>query len=366
MKNHKLEPMTNNIQTTTFPKLYSKDSLGNIRVWEVTADGDNIIVKHGVLNGKMQVNVTTATLKRYTPTQEAEALWKKKKRLKYRETIEEASEALILPMLAKTYRGHHGIFYIQPKLDGVRCLAIKKGNQITLKSRGNKPINLPHIVEALNHIMDDGDIFDGELYIHGKPFEFITSIVRRENHPEEHQCEYHIFDVPSLNYKPVYQELRMSKLDALKIRNTSGCLKIVDTIRASITHPSQVAQYLETFILEGYEGIMLRRSGYLYEYGKRSSSLFKHKSFQDAEFKVVDITQGRGRFEGLPVFTCTTNPKQGPLFDCVIKGTEEFRADIFQNKEKYLGKMLTVRYQDFSMYGVPRFPVGIRFRDDNL
>jgi hypothetical protein len=36
-----------------------------------------------------------------------------------------------------------------------------------------------------------------------------------------------------------------------------------------------------------------------------------------------------------------------------------------ENVEKYYGKLLTVRYQELSDDGIPRFPVGIGFRIDN-
>jgi DNA ligase-1 len=33
------------------------------------------------------------------------------------------------------------------------------------------------------------------------------------------------------------------------------------------------------------------------------------------------------------------------------------------NKDTFLGKMLTVQYQNLTPDGIPRFPVGLSFRD---
>jgi Flp pilus assembly protein CpaB len=49
------------------------------------------------------------------------------------------------------------------------------------------------------------------------------------------------------------------------------------------------------------------------------------------------------------------------------RDTREARAEIFKDvtkhPAKYIGKELTVRFQELSDDGIPRFPVGISFRD---
>ena len=44
-------------------------------------------------------------------------------------------------------------------------------------------------------------------------------------------------------------------------------------------------------------------------------------------------------------------------------GTLEERGKMFKNGKKYVGKMLTVKYQELSEDGIPRFPVGKSVRE---
>jgi DNA ligase-1 len=39
------------------------------------------------------------------------------------------------------------------------------------------------------------------------------------------------------------------------------------------------------------------------------------------------------------------------------------RTDFYKNAAKYIGKKLTVKYQELTKDGIPRFPVGIAIRD---
>jgi DNA ligase-1 len=45
------------------------------------------------------------------------------------------------------------------------------------------------------------------------------------------------------------------------------------------------------------------------------------------------------------------------------RGTHEERAVLLNNAGSYVAKKLTVRYQELTDDGIPRFPVGISFRD---
>jgi DNA ligase-1 len=107
--------------------------------------------------------------------------------------VDEIIEGGIVPMLAHKFSEHgHKIKYpafIQPKLDGIRMIAVIKDGKATLWSRTRKQINsLPHIVAALEaHFKDTRFlILDGEAYNHDYKdnFEQIVSAVRKDA-PEE-------------------------------------------------------------------------------------------------------------------------------------------------------------------------------------
>jgi DNA ligase-1 len=114
------------------------------------------------------------------------------------------------------------------------------------------------------------------------------------------------------------------------------------------------------YVAEGYEGIMLRNATGVYR-GVRSKELQKYKEFQDDEYEVVDFRQGEGQEEGCVLWVCRT--PSGIPFSVRPRGTREDRAVLYQKGADYVGQMLTVRFQELTDDGVPRFPVGIAFRD---
>jgi ATP-dependent DNA ligase len=131
--------------------LYQKGKKNEIRIWSVWTENDNIYTEFGVLDGEMQVSVKKAQAKNVGKSNEtsaiqqaeieAEALYVFKRDRKYFETKEEAEKGVvILPMLAKEIDKKKIIYpcLVQPKLDGVRCLAYWENDKIKLLSRGGK------------------------------------------------------------------------------------------------------------------------------------------------------------------------------------------------------------------------------------
>ena len=114
------------------------------------------------------------------------------------------------------------------------------------------------------------------------------------------------------------------------------------------------------FVEEGYEGAMVRNLTGAYAIGKRSANLQKVKTFLDGEYLIVGFTQGTGNETGCVIWECHT--PAGQPFGVRPRGTQEDRKVLFQNGSDYIGRQLTVRYQELTYYGVPRFPVGIAIR----
>jgi ATP-dependent DNA ligase len=135
--------------------------------------------------------------------------------------------------------------------------------------------------------------------------------------------------------------------------------------------PALHAKYVE----EGYEGLMLRNKAGPYKVGFRSKDLQKYKEFQDDEFEVIGFSEGDGVEKGCVIWTCET--KKGDSFSVRPRGTHEERRDLYKIAKSMVGKKLTVRFQELTedgrssssssaaggTGGVPRFPVGIAFRD---
>jgi DNA ligase-1 len=106
---------------------------------------------------------------------------------------------------------------------------------------------------------------------------------------------------------------------------------------------------------------MVRNRKGAYGINKRSSDLQKVKTFLDGEFRIVGFSEGSGNDAGTVIWECETSG--GLRFNVRPRGTREARMEQFQNGRDYIGQVLTVRYQELTDDGIPRFPVGITIRD---
>jgi len=368
--------------------LYHKGKAGETRVWSVWSQDDKIFTEYGVLDGELQVSEKKATPKNVGKKNEtsaeqqaeleAKSLWQFKLDRKYSTTIEGAQEPLLLPMLAKEYKEKDVKFpcFIQPKLDGVRALAFWDGDKIKLISRAGKEWTIPkHINEQVAKILPKDSMFDGELYIHGKSCQTITSYVKKFREVETPTIEYHIYDMPVINgddaksYDTRYKILAQLFQDHMKPSNVNYplCLRRVENLifvnTRAISQLEDIAIAEQKFLDEGYEGAILRNADATYIFGYRSQDLMKLKRFQDAEFEVVSIREGIGKFEGCAVFQCKNDLTEG-VFECTTASSMEERAKFFSEKEKYIGRKLTVKFFDRTDDKLPRFPVGKLFRSD--
>lgn len=244
----------------------------------------------------------------------------------------------ILPMLANKWEDRQKYitepFYVQPKIDGIRLLVSNKG----CFSRTGKPVKG---VEHLARGLKDGEYLDGECYVPNKTFEEITSMFKMN--PES--LEFHVFDYFDLNRPNLTFEERKERIS-------------VDTFL--VKKVIEIQKYHDMFVRDGHEGIMIREASSVYEIGKRSNHLLKYKAFQTDEFPIVDVKEGTGREKGTAIWVCKAGEHH---FSAKPEGTLEVRRKLLEDKDKYIGKQLTVRYQNLTALGVPRFPVGIVIRD---
>ena len=204
--------------------------------------------------------------------------------------------------------------FIQPKLDGVRCIFTKDGAY----SRTGKPFkNVAHLEEDLEDFFKKypDTVLDGELYNHAlkRDFEKIISLVRKQKPTDEDRFEagnlvqYHVYDViTSLNptYETRYNMLRMN-LPIYKTMTLIANTTVDSMEEAKMLHDVHLAQ--------GYEGSMLRTNGF-YEH-KRSYNLQKFKDFHDTEATITGYEEGKGKRQGtLGKFLMTDD--EGIQFGC--------------------------------------------------
>lgn len=366
----------------TFPTLYKRTSSGKVQDWKISVHevpespvgAADIVVEYGLVDGKRQVLRETISQGKNlgksnetSPYQqavlEATAKWEKQQSRKHYDLTPEGSESkrFAAPMLAKSYDKFDQksidwqTAYVQPKLDGFRCLAFCDGHTVKLVSREGQPIEtMTHIVEELQTFMSRGDIFDGELFSRALTFQAIASRVKKLQ-PESREVQYHVYDCVS--NKPF--ELRSDYV--WDVIPDIGSVRLVDTEKLS--EPEALGTYHQQCVNNGYEGAMLRHGVGGYEAGKRSNSLLKVKAFQDAEFEILDVREGRGTHAGAGICLCRT--EQGAEFEVTAPGSFAEKAEFLANREKYLGKFLTVKFFEYttSENPVPRFPVALRVRE---
>lgn len=117
------------------------------------------------------------------------------------------------------------------------------------------------------------------------------------------------------------------------------------------------------YVSQGYEGCMVRNMDGFYEF-KRSYNLQKIKEMDDTEFKIVGVKVGtKGSMAGKAVFTCYL-PEINDTFDCKMKGNLDDLIKYAEDPSLAIGRMLTVQHQGYTKYKKPRFPVGLRFKED--
>lgn len=364
------------------PTLYKITSTGATQEWTISVEGSTIIKRFGQMGGAIQEardlitegkNVGRAN--ETTPEQqalaEAQSQWEKKLKGKgYVQSVEAAQAGEvdarvaggIDPMLAHSFakQGHKITYpaYTQPKLDGHRCIAMIQDGVATLWTRTRKPITgVPHINKALEASGLGDCILDGELYNHDyrDNFEALTSFIKRPVPKPGHEVvQYHIYDI--VNGRPFSGR---SSLLATVAAGVSDPLVVVDTY--IVYDEDDALGAFDAYTAEGYEGSMLRNADSLYE-NKRSYGLQKVKEFADAEYKITDVTEGRGKMAGKAIFVCETDT--GQTFRVKMKGTLDSLRQYVDDPSLALGRMLTVQYQNLTSDGIPRFPIGLRLRDD--
>ena len=371
-----------------FAPLYSLNSNGSIQQWSISVENNRIIKEYGQIGGKMQsvtdiirdgknIGKSNETTSKEQAIAEATAQWEKKLKSGYAKTQKDAKAGVvdtkfvtggIEPMLAHKFRDHANKIiypcYAQPKLDGIRCIAIIENGVATLWTRTRKPITgVPHIIRAIEkqfpncvpHCVGKYRIvLDGELYNHAykNRFEEIVSFVKQVTPKAGHEVvEYHIYDM--VNDFEFHE-----RTDTINNAELQAPLIAVKT--TSILNVDQLTEQLGSDRFDGYEGTMVRNADSEYEH-KRSYNLQKIKEFEDAEFKITGVKSGRGRMVDCAIFTCTT--KNGDLFDCKMEGSLDVLKDILKNSRSVIGKMLTVRYQGLTNGNLPRFPIGVCVRD---
>jgi DNA ligase-1 len=351
---------------------------------------------HSLANGSMSARtnsvpskVTGKNLGRSNETTDEEqlafevsVLERKKREEGYYAEGEEPPVLLPLPMLAHTYfdtigedgkvkKGHKPkiIFpcYCQPKYDGFR--APSDGVQ----SWSRKGKLWPQ--ECVKHVLCEewGLWPDGEVMLPlDMDFELLKTAMSKFVPGLTDKIGYHVYDLmpdgTTITADMPFEVRDRIRMEKFELATKKGWLPENTYAVKSVLVPD--AYTLEEVMLSkalkfGYEGIMARNAKGLYVFKHRSYDLQKVKLFQEDEFEIVGVKDGKGSDEAALMYTCVT--KEGKEFDVRPKGNIFKRKQLWQQwldgTYDPIGKMLTVEFFEYSKYGVPRFNKGKGIRD---
>lgn len=270
--------------------------------------------------------------------------------------------------------------YATPKLDGIRCLRLNN------KTLSRKFLDIPNLyVQEVTSTLING--LDGELMIDGNFNEVQSSIMSRDGTPK---FRFHVFDYVSGPLSEPYLE-RIEKLKALDL--PSYCVKVLPI---ELNSKQDLIDYEQKCLDEGYEGIMIRTKDSEYKCGRstlKQAWLLKVKRFLDSECEVIGFEEqmenanvaqkdnlgktkrSKHKANMIPKNTLGKflvrevgdTPWKGKEF-AVGTGeglTDEVRKEIWNNREKYLGKVFTYKYQPHGIKDLPRLPIWKGFRHSN-
>jgi len=265
------------------------------------------------------------------------------------------------PMLATDWKKIKKIEYpvfVQPKLDGVRCLIIVATAGITRSirflSRSGKDYDFPHLLGAT---FPDGEfILDGEIYSDDLTFQQIVAATKKVTE-HTHQLHFRCYDIINHHPQKVRSEMVVDAISSINAASTysSPYFHVVPTWTAQ--NEKEVKAYHDSFIEQGYEGAMIRYMGGKYAAGARSRELLKVKEFDETEYKFMFWEYGQ-REEDL-IAVCSSPSGE---FRAKMVGTKAEKVEIAKHPS-HTG-MITIKHFGLTEDGLPRFPIGKSFRDE--
>ena len=267
----------------------------------------------------------------------------------------------IKAMLAHKYNPDKADYpaYIQPKLDGVRCLFTAKG---AFSRTGKQFMNVYHIEQQLKTFFasNPNTVLDGELYNHElkDAFEKIISLVRKQFPKYWHRKEaaelvqYHIYDVPTMTIAGY--SLRLRYLNSLFGKLTWPLMHV--PTKVVLDYDEAVKAHKKNLKL-GYEGSIYRSMDGKYK-GTRSWDLMKFKDFEDSEATIVGYEIGKGKRTGtLGKFIMQDD--EGITFGCPPGKGYNYNdlAAMLDNISDYIGQRATFTYFQRTKAGSYRHPL---------
>ena len=256
---------------------------------------------------------------------------------------------------------------VERKLDGIRCFSIVRDGAVVMYARSGKPIT--NFIDSIGpSLISMGDgCYDGELM--GDDFVALMRQAYRKGDVETDGTFLALFDFCSLeewdskDATTSYVDRLVTLYDRISTLDTEdNSISYVDKETLSVSEDSDLVKVLhDKFVSEGFEGAMIKNPQAPYQF-KRSYDIMKLKAFFDVDLPVDDLLEGRGKHVGtLGAFVVY---HQGVKVQVGSGLSDEIRSEIWDNKEKYIGRTIEIRYQEITPDRSLRFPTFVCFRND--
>ena len=250
--------------------------------------------------------------------------------------------------------------FMQPKLDGVRCLIQYDKGKVTAYSRtGKEWKNILHITSSLEKWFKSNQttVLDGELYNHDlrNDFETIISLVRRQTPDDIDMIEsrdlvqFHCYDIIHPDNSKFEDRTRFVKWC---VGQSSQYVHVVPTTKIACNDD---AEEMHRVNLEcGFEGSILRTNDVYHQ--KRTHSLRKFKDFHDTEATITSWVEGKGKRVGT-IGKFIAVDTEGNEFGMPVMDNFKYLQDNFEMMKGYVGKTATFTYFERTKAGSYRHPL---------
>lgn len=237
--------------------------------------------------------------------------------------------------------------YVTEKLDGIRAFTLIENRKVTIKTRQGKIISgLKDVEESILKATQgfDNIFLDGELLSISSSYEDVyKDTIKKVNNKNEIKTGvcYNVFDIGLL------EEFRNKKGEMLYERRrellnslyTNDFVKIVPLLYKG-NDLNKIIVLLNEYRDKGAEGLMVSLNK-PYEF-KRSKNLLKLKVMQSCDLEIISFEEGEGRLSGtLGKIICDY---KGYKLGVGSGFTDADREEIWNNREKYLGRIVEINY----------------------
>lgn len=252
--------------------------------------------------------------------------------------------------------------FVQPKLDGIRCVYFPHLKQFI----GRNGRIIPNLNLHDHFEINTDMILDGELYDHSLKFNDIVSVTSSDEKSIPEGFRFVVFNALTKEEweKQECTTTYLEQTDIIStIVSTSKNIEAITNYEAKC--PEQAMHLHYSFLSKGYEGSMVRNKTSKYQWKRvriNEGVLIKIKPFDLVDAEVTGFYEGTSKYQSM-LGGLTVRLENGIMTDIGSGFTDSERQEYWQHKDKLIGKWIVVKYTELTPDNNLRFPIFEGFRD---